>query len=198
MLLHPNVRYLDIGELFNVYDCFKMQISNKGRGVIISLLNGRFWYNSAFAFVPGMYLTKETRSDLNSCASRLYPSLLTQPGSSWCSKDLFCILKWELLFGYVILKDPISLGIYCTPFGTEAWAWGKLVWMSHRHRTEMARGYPITPCSVWWSARCKACVVGYCILYIFWGISWTGMLQLQSVCVVNPVVCCPIAVCTWS
>lgn len=71
----------------------KCKSLNKGREVIISLLDGHFWYNSAFAFVPGMYLTKETRSDLSSCASQLYPSLLARPGSSSSSKDLFCILK---------------------------------------------------------------------------------------------------------
>lgn len=174
-----NVGYLDVGELFNVYDCFKMQISNKGRGVIISLLNGHFWYNSAFAFVPGMYLTKEKRSDLNSCASHLYPTLLTQPGSSWSSKDLFCILKWELLFGYVILKDPISLGIYCTPFGTHVWAWGKLVCRSHRHCTETAPGCPSPRVESAWSASPRA--RGW-LLYIIYigGISWTEMLQLWS------------------
>lgn len=68
------VHYLDVGGLFNVYDCFKMQISNKGCGVIFSLLNGHFWYSSAFASVPGMYLTKEPRSDLSSFARQLYPT----------------------------------------------------------------------------------------------------------------------------
>lgn len=120
----------EVGELFNVYDCFKMQIYNKGRGVTISLINGRFGYNSAFAFVRGMYFTKEPRSDLNSCASQLRHTLLSQAGSSWCSKDLFSIWRWELLFGYVTLKDPISLGIHCTTFGTKVGAWGKLVWVS--------------------------------------------------------------------
>lgn len=56
----------------------------RGRGVTISLINGRcffFWYNPAFAFVRGMYFTKETRSDLSSCAAQPYRTLLGQAGS---------------------------------------------------------------------------------------------------------------------
>lgn len=168
-----------------------MQISNKGRGVIISLLNGRFWYNSAFAFVPGLCLTKETRSDLNSCASQLYPPCSHSPGAADLQRTCLCILKWELLFGYVILKDPISLGIYCTPFGAEVWARGKLARVSHRPCTEMARGCLVTLCKIWWSAGCRARGVSYCILYIYIGGFPEHKCFSCGARVVNTVVFCP-------
>lgn len=124
-----NVCYLDIGELFNVYNCFKMQISNKGCGVIISLLNGLFWYNSAFALFPACILPKK-----RGLTSAVVPVSCAPPcshslGAADLQRTYFAFWNENYLFGYVILKDPISLGVYCAPFGTEVWARGKLVWM---------------------------------------------------------------------
>lgn len=109
-----------------------MQISNTGCGVIISLLNGLFWYNSAFALFPACILPKKRGLTSTvvpvSCALPCSHSL----GAADLQRTYFAFWNENFLFGYVILKDPISLGVYCAPFGTEVWARGKLVWVPCR------------------------------------------------------------------
>ena len=144
LLLQSNIRYSDVGELFNVYDCFKMQISNKGCGVIISLLNGRFLVQLCIRVCSWHVSYQRNEARPRQLCQSAVPTLLTCPGSSWSAKDLFCVWKWELLFGYVILKKSSFAWNILYAFNTEVRAWGKLVWMSHRHRTKMARGCPVT------------------------------------------------------
>lgn len=109
-----------------------MQISNKGCGVIISLLNGLFWYNSTFALFPACILPKKRGLTSTVVPVSWAPPCSHSLGAADLQRTYFAFWNENYLFGYVILKDPISLGVYCAPFGTQVWAWGKLVWMSCR------------------------------------------------------------------
>lgn len=155
-----------------------MQISNTGCGVIISLLNGLFWYNSAFALFPACILPKKRGLTSTvvpvSCALPCSHSL----GAADLQRTYFAFWNENYLFGYVILKDPISLGVYCAPFGTKAWARGKLVWM------------PCRPALHWDGAWVPSHPVSHLVPCRTQGRSWTEVLSPWSARAVIAVVCC--------
>lgn len=126
-----------------------------------------------------MYLTKETRSDLDSfpvsCALPCSHSL----GAFDLQRTYFAFWNENCLFGYVILKDPISLGVHCAPFGTEVWAQGKLVCRSCRQVLHQDGAWvPSHPVSHLETCRIQ-------------GHSWTEVLSPWSTPAGTTVVCCP-------
>lgn len=156
-----------------------MQISDKGCGIIISLLNGLFWYNSAFVLFPACILPKKWGLTSTVVPVSCAPPCSHGLGAADLQRTYFAFWNENYLFGYVILKDPISLGVYCAPFGTEVWAWGKLVWMSCRQVLyrdgAWVPSHPVSPLVTCWAQRH----------------SRTEVLSPWSVLAVTPGVCCP-------
>lgn len=130
-----------------------MQISNKGCGVIISLLNGLFWYNSTFALFPACILPKKWGLTSTvvpvSCALPCSHSL----GAADLQRTYFAFWNENYLFGYVILKILFHLEYIVRLLALK---WEHEVSLcgcpAGRCCTRMVYGYPVTPGHIWWPA----------------------------------------------